>query len=363
MTTTDFDFSGWVRPELIDIKPYASARSIGGDAGAHVPLNANESPWPVDPNLPLNRYPEPQPKALLSAMSAHFGVEKNELLMTRGSDEGIDLLLRLMARPGVDWVMVHPPCFGMYALYAKIQGAKVMEVPLVKGNQDWAMDWPAMEKAPDCRIYFFCTPNNPTGNVIDPVEIIAWAKKVQGHGLVVVDEAYAEFVHQDSASGSLIGAIAHQPNIVVLRTLSKAFGLAGARLGAVLAHANLIDWLRRIIAPYPLPTPCVDAALQALTPVSLATQAEWIERLEKNKRRLCQALRSMPAIKTLWPGHANFVLVEVDDANALMNHCLEEGIVLRNQSHQQGLDQCIRITIGDEQQTDRLIESLSGFAP
>lgn len=359
MTTPSMDFKAWVRPELVDLQPYASARAISGQTTSSVKLNANESPWPVDESMPLNRYPDPQPQALIDALAQHWSVAPNALLITRGSDEGIDLLIRLMARPNTDRVMVFPPCFGMYALYAKIQGAPVVEVPLVRGNSGWAMDWTAIENEAPCRFYFLCTPNNPTGSTISTVEILTLAKQVQGQGVVVVDEAYAEFSDQ----GSVMALIEHQPNLVVLRTLSKAFGLAGARLGAVVAHPDLTAWLKRIIAPYPLPTPSIEAALVALEPEALARQARSIERLQANKQKLCEAMAAFPWIKTLWPGEANFVLIEVDDAASLMGHCLADGIELRNQSHQPKLDQCIRITIGTEEETEQLLACLARYVP
>lgn len=221
------------------------------------------------------------------------------------------------------------------------------------------MDWAAIEKQAPCRLYFVCTPNNPTGSTVSNIEILTLAKQVQEHGVVVVDEAYAEFSDQDS----VMALIEHQPNLVVLRTLSKAFGLAGARLGAVIAHPDLIGWLKRIIAPYPLPTPSIGAALVALAPEALARQARAIERLKKNKQTLCEALLTFQWVKTLWRGDANFVLIEVDDASSVMGHCLAAGIELRNQSHQPKLDQCIRITVGTEDETDQLLACLARYTP
>lgn len=359
MTAAGFDFAAWVRPELRTLKPYASARSISGDRVANIKLNANENPWARDPDQPLNRYPDPQPQALVEALSAHWGVRPDNLLITRGSDEGIDLLMRLLVRPGIDRVMTLPPCFGMYALYAQIQGAELVEVALTQGEHAWAVDWPSMEDADPCRVYFLCSPNNPTGNTLTPIEVLAFAKRVQGHGLVVLDEAYSEFSDQPS----LVSTIEHQPNVVVLRTLSKGFGLAGARVGGVIAHPDLIAWLKRIIAPYPLPTPCVDAAMNALTPAALAEQAEQIERLQANKAVLCEALERSPHIKALWPGQANFVLIKVGDAADVMAHCAACGIELRDQSHQPKLDQCIRITVGSESETTALLACLNDYAP
>ncbi len=359
MTASTPPFGDWVRPALRRLKPYASARSIDPDGTALVALDANENPYPVDPDQPLNRYPDPQPKSLVQALASHYGVEADQLLITRGSDEGIDLLMRLFCQPDKDRIMVQSPCFGMYALYAQIQGAQVVDVPLIQGKTDWAVNWLQIEQAPECRLYFFCSPNNPTGQCIDSLSLLTFAKQVQDTAVVVVDEAYIEFCDQDS----LASLVAHQPNIVVLRTLSKAFALAGARLGAVVAHPDLIGWLKRIIAPYPLPTPSVDAALRALRPEALEAQSAQLRQLSDNKQALIAALKGRPFVFDLWPGQANFVLVRVDDADRLMRHCLDRGIRLRNQSHQARLENCVRITVGDNAQTKTLLEALDAYQP
>ena len=357
--STMIRFGDWVRPDLRHLKPYASARAIAPEQTTPIGLDANENPWASDINNPLNRYPDPQPQALVNALAAHYGVETTQLLITRGSDEGIDLLIRLFCRPSQDRVLIQSPCFGMYALYAEIQGAQVVDVPLIRGRDDWAINWLQIEQAPACRLSFFCSPNNPTGSLIDATTLLTYAKQVEDHSLVVVDEAYIEFCDQDS----MAFLVSRQPNLVVLRTLSKAFGLAGARLGAVIAHPDLIGWLKRIIAPYPLPTPSVDAALKALTIEALYQQAKQLANLAMNKQRLVEALENHPAVVTLWAGSANFVLVEVDDANRWVAHCLDFGIRIRNQSHQPKLDHCVRISIGDEPQTDQLLDCLEQYRP
>jgi histidinol-phosphate aminotransferase len=352
-------FGDWVRPELRGLKPYASARSIAPDEPTPIGLDANENPWPVEADNPLNRYPDPQPKALVLALAEHYGVAPETLLVTRGSDEGIDLLMRLFCRPNEDRVMVHSPCFGMYALYAQIQGAAVVDVPLIAGKSDWAVNWLQIEQAPPCRLVFFCSPNNPTGHCVDSVSLLTYAKQVEDQSLVVVDEAYIEFCEQDS----MASLVMRQPNLVILRTLSKAFGLAGARLGSVIAHPELIGWLKRIIAPYPLPTPSVEAALTALTSDALEKQERQLALLAINKERVVDYLSNHPAVVTVWPGQANFVLVRVDDATEWMSHLAQSGIRVRNQSHQAKLDNCLRITVGDEQQTQALIECLERYTP
>ena len=342
------------RAEIRALKPYASARALADSAG--VLLNANENPWPPlgDAGLSLNRYPDPQPAALKRRLAEVYGVDEAQLLITRGSDEGIDLLVRVFCRAGSDRVLICPPCFGMYALSARVQNAEVVEAPLREAERGWELDRSAVEQAAPCRLYFLCSPNNPTGNLIEPETVLDLAGQVADHGLVVIDEAYIEFCER----ASLAEQVAAQPNLVVLRTLSKAYALAGCRIGAVIAEAGVIDLLRRIIAPYPLPTPSVAAALTALDPTALDRQRDQLARLAELKTTLLAQLHRHPAMTTVWPGEANFVLVRVDDAARLVADAFDAGIRLRDQSGQPGLAGCVRMTIGSEHEMQSLSEFL-----
>ncbi|MEE4637314.1 MAG: histidinol-phosphate transaminase [Wenzhouxiangella sp.] len=347
------------RAEIQALTPYASARALADSAG--VLLNANENPWPPegDPGLQLNRYPDPQPAALKSRLADVYGVDENRLLITRGSDEGIDLLVRVFCRAGQDRVLVCPPCFGMYALSAKVQNALVIETPLIEVDGEWQLDKQAIEQAPECRLYFLCSPNNPTGNRIEPEVVLDLARKTADHGLVVIDEAYIEFCDDRT----LAGHVDRQPNLVVLRTLSKAYALAGCRIGAVIADPEVISLLRRIIAPYPLPTPSVAAAMSALTPAALARQQDQLTTLGRLKAELLRQLEDHPGILQVWPGEANFVLVRVTDARALVSDAFTAGIRLRDQSAQPGLADCVRITVGSEREMKTLATYLRDWQP
>ena len=345
------------RAEIRALKPYASARAISDSAG--ILLNANENPWPPagDGGLQLNRYPDPQPGDLKRRLAEVYGVDQSQLLITRGSDEGIDLLIRVFCRAGRDRVLICPPCFGMYALSAKVQGAELVEVPLIENNGDWGIDLPAIENAAPCRLYFLCSPNNPTGNLIEAETVLDLASRVGDHGLVVVDEAYIEFC----GDSSLAGQISRQSNLVVLRTLSKAYALAGCRIGAVIADPEVIDLLRRIIAPYPLPKPSVVAAMAALSAAALAHQKDQLTALASEKDKLLEQLQAHPDILQVWPGEANFVLVRVTDASRLVSDAYTAGIRLRDQSAQPGLDGCVRITIGSEREMQSLTHFLTDW--
>lgn len=348
------------RPNIRALKPYASARVLANSAG--VLLNANENPWPPagDNGQALNRYPEPQPERLCRTMADHFGVDTTQLLVTRGSDEGIDLLMRAFCEPGQDRVMINTPCFGMYALSARIQNAEVIDVPLVEVGDgqrgDWQLDLPAMAAAPACKLTFLCSPNNPTGNQIPVDTVIELAQSRRDQGLVVIDEAYIEFGDQPSLTSKL----AQADNLVVMRTLSKAFGLAGCRIGAVIANPEVIGLLRRIIPPYPLPTPSVQAALRALEQGQ--DRQDQVSTLNDEKARLVDFLAALPGVRRLWPGAANFVLLRVDDGPGLVAQAAEAGIRLRDQSSQPGLDNCVRISIGTPAENQTLMTFLKEWA-
>ncbi|MFU8878543.1 MAG: histidinol-phosphate transaminase, partial [Wenzhouxiangellaceae bacterium] len=347
------------RPEIRALEPYASARALADSAG--ILLNANENPFPPtgDHGLHLNRYPDPQPADLKARLSELYGVDPARLLITRGSDEGIDLLIRVFCRAGTDRVLVCPPCFGMYALSARVQGARVVEARLIERDADWVAPADLAERAADCRIAFLCSPNNPTGNVLSAGTVASVAEAMAGTGLVVVDEAYVEF----APGTSVLALQADFPHLVVLRTLSKAHALAGCRIGAVIADPAVVDLLRRIIAPYPLPTPTVHAAMTALAPEALAQERVHLDTLKGEKQRVSAALATHPGIERTWPGQANFVLVRVADRPGLVRTAATFGIRLRDQSAQPGLENCVRITIGAPAENDALIEFLEGWMP
>ena len=347
------------RPEIRALKPYASARALADSAG--ILLNANENPWPPagDDGMALNRYPDPQPAALRARLATLYGVAENRMLVTRGSDEGIDLLQRAFCRPGADRVLILPPCFGMYALSARIQGADVVEAPLVEKEREFDVPDDLVERADGCRLVFLCSPNNPTGNVISAERVAETAGSLAGSGLVVVDEAYIEFAPETSA----LPLLDQHRNLVVLRTLSKAHALAGCRIGSVIADPDVIGLLRRIIPPYPLPTPTVAAALRALSPEALAVQRERLETLAAEKTRIVRVLDDHTDIVDVWPGHANFVLARTVDGAGLVAAASDAGIRLRDQSAQRGLADCVRVTIGTPEENDALIEFLQGWRP
>ena len=349
---------GLVRPDLSDFAGYRSARSetLRGD----VWLNANESAWanPADGEGRSRRYPDPQPPALRARLAQLYDVATAQLLVGRGSDEAIDLLVRALCVPGQDAIVVTPPVFGMYAVCARLQGARIVEVPLVDGEVGFTADLEAIADAAlaqDAKLVFLCSPSNPVGSAIPLDDIAALARALYGRALVVVDEAYGEFADGDSATTLL----RDQVNIAVLRTLSKAHALAAARIGVVIGDADLIAVLQRCQAPYPVPTPCADLALEGLSDAALAQTRERVALVRSERSRLQAALGRTAGVRRVYASQGNYLLARFDDADRAFHALLAAGVVVRDQRAAPQLGDALRITIGSPAQNDRVIEALN----
>jgi len=347
-----------VRPDLRDFGGYKSARSeaLRGD----VWLNANESAWanPADGDGRSRRYPEPQPPALRARLAQVYGVAPDQLLVGRGSDEAIDLLVRALCVPGQDAIVVTPPVFGMYVVCARLQGARIVEVPLVDGDAGFAADLDAIRDAAlgqGAKLVFLCSPSNPAGSAIPLAGIAALARALEGRALVVVDEAYGEFAEPPSASTLL----ADHDNIAVLRTLSKAHALAAARIGVVIADAALIPVLQRCQAPYPVPTPCADLALAGLSDAAFAQTRARVALVRSERARLHAALAATPGVRRVYDSQGNYLLARFDDAEAAFRALLAAGVVVRDQRAAPQLGDALRITLGSPDQNDRVLAALN----
>lgn len=335
------------RPDIVAMEPYSSARLEAPGRG--ILLNANESPGSLlDQDLAgfdINRYPEPQPEALVAGLADLYGVAHDQLMVTRGSDEGIDLLTRVFCRAGQDAILHCPPTFGMYRIAAQAQGAAVVAVQR-SVESGFALDGDqlieTLEADERIRLVFLSSPNNPTGDTIARELLLRVLQAASGRALVVVDEAYAEFSEATSAS-KLIDSF---PHLVVLRTLSKAWASAGLRCGSVLAQAEVLALLRRVIAPYPLAAPVTAMALRVLQADMRHRQQLLLRELGANKKLLLAILQGRSWICRLWPGEANFVLLEVNDAAGLLAHCAAQNIMLRGFPADPNLRNCLRISVG-----------------
>jgi len=335
------------RPEIVAMKPYSSARKEAPGKG--ILLNANESPWSLlgdgESGAGLNRYPDPQPSGLVSGLAGLYGVPEEMVLVTRGSDEGIDLLTRVFCRAGRDAILQCPPTFGMYRIAAQTQGAHIVSVPR-RSDDAFALDEQAvldtLEQDERIRLVFLTSPNNPTGDSIRAGFLRQLLRHTQDRAIVVIDEAYTEFCEQASAAPM----ISEFENLVVLRTMSKAWAAAGLRCGAVLAQLPVISLLQRVIAPYPLPGPVADLALRMLEPEVLDKRERLLDEVRNNKRLLLAELERRAFIRELFPGEANFVLARVDQADDLLTFCANRGVIIRGFPADPLLDDCIRISVG-----------------
>jgi histidinol-phosphate aminotransferase len=343
------------RPEIRSLRAYEHAQWEPG----LVRLHANELPWRAlgdNSEAGLNRYPEPHPLALGAALARFYGVEPSMLLTARGSDEAIDLLLRSYCRAGIDAILVCPPTFGMYSVAARVQGAQIIEVPLQR-EAGYACDVAALlaHCSDNVKLVFLCSPNNPTGNRLDSPQILHIARTLEGRALVVVDEAYVEFAH----GPSLIGQLATLPGLVVLRTLSKAYGLAGARCGALIAHSDVVALLRKVIQPYALTQLTIEAAFRMLEPAALAATRSHTAAIKAERERLGTALRALKRVRKVWPSEANFLLVDFDDALAAQQRAHDAGLLVRGLRAFTGLQQALRLSVGSAVENDRLLASLA----
>jgi len=350
------------REELIDMVPYQSARRLfaSGDlqqANSKVWLNANEAPGKGEYQVTsenINRYPDFQPASLLNAYSGYCGLKRTQILATRGADEGIELIIRSFCRAYQDNILICPPTYGMYAISAENHGAGIVKVPLTN-NQ---LNLNALAKqVGNVKVVFLCSPGNPTGNLLAKEDIIATIELFKDDAIVVVDEAYIEF----SPTQTSTALLAKFDNVIVLRTLSKAFALAGLRCGFTLASEDIITLLSKVVAPYPISAPVAEIASQALT-AGLEEMTERVQACNKIRTSLSTWLSKQRWCKEVFASNANFLLfrcTSLSEKTRIFDLLLNNNILVRDQSKQIQLENCLRITIGSEQEITQLKEVLS----
>ncbi|MGO9933364.1 MAG: histidinol-phosphate transaminase [Steroidobacteraceae bacterium] len=339
------------RPEIAALEPYAHAAWLP----THTRMHANEAPWRpcADTSAAgLNRYPEPQPQALVERLAALYGVPAASVLATRGADEAIDVLSRVYLRAGADAILQCAPTFGMYQVAARIQGAGVVELAL---NRDagWGIDPDRLLAAwqPALKLVYLCSPNNPTANLLAAGALEQICTALDGKAIVVIDEAYVEW----SRAASLARWLERFQTLVVLRTLSKAHALAGARVGALLAAPELVQLARRVIPPYALAQPSVEAALRALAPAGLAASQARLEALLEEREYLRRGLECSPLVDKVWPSDANFLLVDCRDADRFMSNSMAGGLIVRDLRAHPALPRSVRISVGTRAENDALL--------
>ena len=336
-----------MRPNIRALAPYSTAR----DECAGTPevfLDANESPYDTH----WNRYPDPRQKRLKAKLSAVKGVLAQNIFLGNGSDEAIDLMYRVFCEPGKDQAIIVSPSYGMYTVAAQTNDVAVVPVTLEDG---YSLPSAAIAAAttPATKLLFICSPNNPTGNAFEPEELAAVIRAFPG--ITVLDEAYADF----SAKGSLLPRLAEFPRLVILQTLSKAYGLAGLRVGMAFAHAEIIRTLDQVKYPYNVNQPAQELALAALEQPA----TNHVQEILAQREKLARTLASLPFIRKVHPSDANFLLVQVDEPQALYAHLLADGIIVRDRSRVALCEGALRITVGTPAENQRLAESLNRFKP
>jgi histidinol-phosphate aminotransferase len=338
-----------IRSNVKALKPYSSARDeFQGDTNNMVFLDANENPFENG----VNRYPDPKQRSVKALLSLKKGIPEDNILLGNGSDEVLDLIFRVFCEPNIDNIITLPPTYGMYGVLANINAIENRKIPLTKAFQP-NIEAIARAKCYRTKIIFICSPNNPTGNSFAKGKIEYLLKNFDG--IVVVDEAYIDF----SKSESWTSRLSEFPNLIVTQTLSKAYGMAGIRLGICYASKQIISVLNRIKPPY---------NVNALTQQKAISQLEQddviqkqVEQILKERDILIEKLSEIDYVSKIYPSDANFVLAEVDDATKRYNQLIEKGIVIRNRTTQPGCENCLRLTIGTPDENQILIHTLKSI--
>ena len=342
-----FDLQKLVRSHIADLQPYSSARDEFDPVEREVVyLDANENPF----DNGVNRYPDPQQRKLKEVIARRRGVAANQLLLGNGSDEVLDLIFRAFCIPNQDKIIVMPPTYGMYRVLANINCISLDEVPL---NDDFQLVTKNIlnQISTQTKAIFLCSPNNPSGNSFRREDILTLLQSFTG--LVVIDEAYIDF----STQKSLVSDLSSYPNLIITQTLSKAYGLAGIRLGICIASEEIIDILNKIKPPYNINSLTQERAISALA--DWDTTQRQITQLVAERKGLFAQLEKISFVEKVYPSDANFLLVRVDDANKRYAQLIENDIVVRNRSKQVGCENCLRLSVGTPQENQILIETLN----
>ena len=343
-----------IRPDLMSLQPYIPRKDQ-----PNCRLHMNELPWsPIQSeHFALNHYPALETEnQLYEQLAQQYGVSTASLLLTRGSDEGIDLLMRLFLQPGIDNIIQCPPTFSMYAFYARLQQAAVIDCPLDDTN-GFCLNLESMQEQwqPNCKLILLCRPNNPTANLIELETIAQLCQRYQDRSIIVVDEAYIEFAEAQSATELLD----QFNNLIVLRTLSKAYGLAGLRLGAVIAQPAMIEALKGIVAPFTLSSVVIDLGLKALKNTNWFEKA--IKKIKKTRGELISALQQCRWIDVVYPSSGNFILIKTRVAQDFCMYLESLGIAVRQFPYTTILEHHVRITVGDAGQNQRILAAIEVF--
>lgn len=341
------DIYSLVRTNVINLTPYSSARDeFKGSEGVF--LDANENPY----NDPYNRYPDPLQRKVKAKLAQIKGVRVEQIFLGNGSDEPIDLLYRAFCEPHIDNIVSIHPSYGMYQVAADINAVDFIKVPL---NKDFTLDAKAVRAAvtPTTKIIMLCSPNNPTANSFNETEMIGLLEGF--NGLLVVDEAYIDF----SSQKSLLYLLNNYSNLVILQTFSKAWGLAGLRMGVAYASENVISVLNKIKYPYNVNMVTQKLVLEALN--NNSAKDNWVKDIIYERQILIEKLNTLSIIEIIYPTDANFILAKVNNAQKIYNYLVDNKIIVRDRSKVQLCDECLRITVGNAKENEQLIKALFAF--
>lgn len=339
------DLKQLVRPNIWSLAPYSSARDEYSGKEAHVFLDANENPY----NAPYNRYPDPLQRELKSELKRVKGVPEENIFLGNGSDEAIDLAYRVFCRPGIDNVVAIAPTYGMYAVCADINDVEYRTV-LLDENFDFKADDLLAACDQQTKVVWICSPNNPTGNSLNRNEILSVIERFEG--IVIVDEAYIDFADQMSMRQELPS----HPNLIILQTMSKAWGSAAIRLGMAFASKEIVSIYNKVKYPYNVNLLTQQQALEVLKdPYEID---KYVKILLAERTRLIQAFQDLPVCERVYKTDANFFLAKVTDANSIYNYLVDQGIIVRNRSKVQLCQDCLRITIGTRTENNELLSAL-----
>ena len=336
------------RPNIWDLKPYSSARDEYKGAEATVFLDANENPY----NNPFNRYPDPLQRDLKELLAPIKGVKSENIFLGNGSDEAIDLVYRAFCEPEKDNVVAIDPTYGMYQVCANINDVEYRKVLL---NDDYTFNADRLLAQVDSstKIIFLCSPNNPTGNILDRAEVLKIINNFEG--IVILDEAYIDFSIKDS----LLPELDKYPNLIILQTLSKAWGMAAIRLGMAFASADIINYFNKVKYPYNINQLTQDFVYTELD--NSDRKEEWVLQLLEQRSYLFAELEKISFVEKIYRSDANFILIKVNDANGIYNSLVDKGIIVRNRSSISLCNGCLRITVGTKAENEKLIEALNSL--
>jgi histidinol-phosphate aminotransferase len=344
-TKSFIDIASLVRKNIQTMKPYSSARDeFKGEAEIY--LDANENPYPSS----FNRYPDPLQWKVKEKLAAIKGVAPEQIFLGNGSDEAIDLLIRAFCEPHRDSIMIMEPTYGMYAVCAEVNAVNIQPLLL---TQEFDLDLESFPNTFDAstKILFLCSPNNPTGNLLSRDRVINVLKRF--YGLVVIDEAYIDF----AKSKSFVNELVKYPNLVVLQTFSKAWGLAGLRLGVCYASAEIIRILNKIKYPYNVNIKTQELALEAME--NEYRKDIWVDEILSQRSVLVKSLKALKIVDRVFPTDSNFILVRVNDATATYNYLMDHKMIVRDRSRVKLCFNCLRITVGTPEENERLIQALT----